>query len=76
MTYILSAVFFALVLLAVATLLHLMVRDYWVEIVAALKGELPVRRPHRSWPTSRVRASVRPRPRVTAPALRPQRAAS
>lgn len=75
MTQIAAALFFALVLTGAAALLHLMVRDYWQEIVAALRGEIPTRRSALPW-TPRGRPSVRPRTVVVRTMPLQQRAAS
>jgi hypothetical protein len=73
-THIAAGLFFALVLTGAATLLHMLVREYWQEIVAALRGEMPVRSGSRSW-AARSRAT--PRPRVVAVrVVQTQRAAS
>ena len=74
-TQIAAALFFALVLTGAAALMHLMVRDYWQEIMAALRGEVLVRRSTRPW-TPRGRPSARPRPVVVRSVPIQQRAAS
>ena len=70
-----AALFFALVLTGAAALMHLMVREYWQEILAALRGELPVRKASRPW-APRGRPSARPRAVVVRAAPLQQRAAS
>ena len=40
MTYLLASFFFALVFIGAALAIHLTVRHHWLEIVAALRGEL------------------------------------
>ena len=40
MTYLLAALFFSLVFIGAAVAIHLTVRAYWPEILAALRGEL------------------------------------
>jgi hypothetical protein len=47
MAYLAAALFFTLALLAAAVVLHVTVRLYWHDILAALRGELgrEVRRP-------------------------------
>lgn len=75
MTHIAAALFFALVLTGAAALIHLMVRDYWQEIVAALRGEVLVRRSERPW-TPRGRPSARPRTVTVRAMPQQQRAAS
>ena len=66
-------VFFTLVLAGSGLLFSLTVREYWSEILAALKGEMPRRRTVRPW-TKRVRVTVHPRP-IAAPAMVRRRAA-
>jgi hypothetical protein len=65
--------FFTLVLAGAGFLFSLTIREYWDEILAALKGEMPRRRTARPW-TKKVRVTVRPRP-IAAPALARRRAA-
>jgi len=60
-THIAAALFFALVLTGAAAIIHLTAREYWQEILAALKGEVPMRRTSRPW-ANRARAIVRQRP--------------
>ncbi len=75
MGHLVSIVFFALVLTGAAFTISLTLREYWAEIIGALKGEMPVRHAQRPW--SRVRMSDRPRPvTVAVRARQPQRAAS
>lgn len=75
MTQIAAALFFALVLTGAAALIHLMVRDYWQEIRAALRGEVLVRSSNRPW-NPRGRPSARPRTVIVRSVPQPQRAAS
>ena len=74
MTHIAAALFFALVLTGAAAIVHLTVREYWDEILSALRGEVPMRRASRPW-AARSRVIARPRP-VAARAVSMQRAAS
>lgn len=74
MTHIASALFFALVLTGAAAMIHLTVREYWQDILSALRGEVPMRAAARPW-TARVRVTARPRP-LAARAVVVQRAAS
>ena len=60
-----ASLFFTIILAASLFSLGFMLREYWGEIVAALKGEMPRRRTARPW-TRQVRVTVQPRP---APAL-------
>ena len=53
--------FFAAVLVGIAAILFLTIKDNMSEILAALRGEMPTRAGARPWVRS-VRASVRPRP--------------
>ncbi len=62
-THIAAALFFALVLTGAGAIIYLTAREYWQEILAALRGEVAARRTARPW-TSRVRATARPRPVV------------
>lgn len=74
MTHIAAALFFALVLIGAASIIHMMVREYWQEILAALRGDMPVRSTARPWAA---RGRSTPRPRVVAVrAVQAQRAAS
>ena len=75
MTQIAAALFFALVLTGAAALIHLTVREYWQEILAALRGEVPVRRSERPW-APRGRPSARPRAVAVRAMPLQQRAAS
>jgi hypothetical protein len=43
MAYLAASLFFTLALLAAAVVIHLTVRAYWPEILAALRGELGLR---------------------------------
>jgi hypothetical protein len=61
-----SALFFTLVLAGSIAAMYLMVKGYWAEIVAALKGEMPTRIVHRPWSGTRVRQPDRARPVVVA----------
>jgi hypothetical protein len=72
-THIAAGLFFALVLTGAAALIQMMVREYWQEIVAALRGDMPVRSTARPW--ARGRATPRPRP-VSVRVVQPQRVAS
>ena len=74
MTHIAAALFFALVLTGAAALIHLTVREYWQDILTALRGEIPMRASARPW-GPRGRPSARPRP-VVVRAMQQQRAAS
>ena len=65
--------FFATVLIGVAAILFLTIKNSLGEITAALRGELPTRDAARPWVRS-VRASARPRP-VQPRAVPQQRAA-
>jgi hypothetical protein len=71
--YVASALFFVLALIAAASILYLTVREYWAEIIGALRGEVPARTTARPWVRG-VRAQVRPRP-VSVQAQGQQRAA-
>ena len=75
MTHIAAALFFALVLTGAAALIHLMVREYWQDIIAALRGEVPMRGTSRPW-SPRGRPSARPRTVVVRTMPQQQRAAS
>jgi hypothetical protein len=74
-THIAAALFFGLVLLGAVAIIHLTVRDYWQEILAALRGEVPMRRTERRW-TARGRTISRPRPVTVRAMPLQQRAAS
>ena len=65
-THLVSMLFFSGFLLGALTLLHVMLRDSWHKITAALVGELPARRASHPWMARRVRPAVRPRPSSTA----------
>ncbi len=75
MTHIAAATFFALVLTGAAAIMHLTLRQYWQDVLAALRGEVPARHVARPW-TARVRPSARPRPVVVRVMPLQQRAAS
>lgn len=60
MTHLLTALFFSLLFIGVGIAGQAMLRDYWQEIVAALKGEPPVRRPA---PAPRLTVTLRAQPR-------------
>ncbi len=74
MSHLASIMFFALVLTGSVFAIALTLREYWAEIIGALKGDVPVRRHLRPWASPRVRATVRPRPVAARAAVR-QRAA-
>lgn len=72
-THIAAALFFAFVLIGAAAVIHMTVREYWNEILAALTGEIPKRR---NRPTAKaIRSTGRPRP-MAARALPQHRAAA
>ena len=73
-TQIAAALFFALVLVGAAALIHRMVREYWQDILKALRGEL-VHSSSRPW-SPRGRPSARPRPVVVRAVPLRQRAVS
>ena len=73
-THIAAGLFFAALVIASAAVIHLTVREYWQEILAALRGEMPVRQSARPW-SSRARTSLRPRPVATVRAVQQHRAA-
>ena len=75
MTHIAAALFFALVLTGSAAIIHLTVREYWQDILAALRGEVPTRSTVRPW-AGRVRVTTRPRPVAVRAMPQQQRAAS
>jgi hypothetical protein len=62
-THIAAALFFALALVGAAAVIHMTVREYWQDILAALRGDVPVRRALRPW-SARFRGTARPRPVV------------
>ena len=70
-----AAFFFAALLIASATVIHLTVREYWQDVLAALRGEMPVRSSSRAW-SARPRVSSRPRPVVTVRAAQSQQRAA
>ena len=70
-THIVAGLFFAALIVASAAVIHLTVREYWQEILSALRGEMPVRHPARAW-TARARVSSRPRPVATVRVVQPQ----
>ena len=74
-THIAAATFFALVLMGAAAIMHLTLRQYWQDVLAALRGEVPARHAARPW-AARVRPSSRPRPVVVRAMPLQQRAAS
>ena len=74
MTHIAAGLFFALALVGAAAIIHVTLREYWQDILAALRGDLPTRSAARPW-ASRPRVTVRTRPATVQAALR-QRAAS
>ena len=74
MTHIAAGLFFALALFGAGAIIHVTLRDYWQDILAALRGEVPARSAARPW-ASRPRVTVRTRP-ATVQAAMPQRAAS
>ncbi len=67
--------FFASVLIGVAAILYLTVKDHLDEILAALRGEVPTRAAARPWVRS-ARASARPRPVQQARVVQPQQRAA
>jgi hypothetical protein len=73
-THIAAALFFAALFVASAAVIHLTVREYWQEILAALRGQMPVRSGARPWARSRV--TSRPRPIATVRAVQPQQRAA
>ncbi|MDB5698581.1 MAG: hypothetical protein JWN69_1385 [Alphaproteobacteria bacterium] len=73
MTHIAAGLFFALVLVGAAAILHLTIREHLSEILAALVGEVPARR-SRPW-GRRVKVTVRRDP-ASARVMLPQRAAA
>ena len=74
MTHLVTALFFVAASIGATVVIHLTIREYRREILAALKGELPPRRALRPW-TYRVRVAPRLRP-VAAPAQPLRRAAA
>ena len=74
-THIAAALFFGLALIGAGAIIHLTVREYWQDILAALRGEVPMRRTARPW-AGRVRGTARPRPVVVRVMPFQQRAAS
>ena len=75
MTHIAATLFFALVLMGAVALIRFTVREYWQEILSALRGEIPMRSTSRPW-SPRGRPSARPRAVVVRAAPLQQRAAS
>ena len=75
MTHIAAALFFALVLTGAVAVIHLTVRDYWQDILSALRGEVPMRRTARPW-VARGRTIARPRSVTVRVVPLQQRAAS
>ena len=74
MTQIAAALVFAAILIASAAVIHLTVREYWQDILAALRGEVPTRSTVRPWAARRV--TSRPRPVVTVRAAQQQQRAA
>ncbi len=74
MTHIAAVLAFAGILLASVAVIHFTVREYWQDILAALRGDVPARSSVRPW-ASRARFTSRPRPVVTVRAAQQQRAA-
>jgi hypothetical protein len=72
-THIAAGLFFALILIGAAAVLHITVRDHLSEILAALFGEVRLRR-ERPW-ARRVRVTVRRDP-APARVMQQQRAAA
>ena len=68
-----SVLFFLLALVGAASIIALTIHEHWAEMLATLRGEMPVRNATRPWVRS-VRAQVRPRP-VQQRAAQPQRVA-
>ena len=75
MTHIAAGLFFALVLIGAAAVIRFTLREYWQDILAALRGDVPVREVAQPW-TARVRVTTRPRPVATRAAVQLRRAAS
>ena len=75
MTHIAAALFFALALTGAAAIIYLTAREYWQDILAALRGEVPTRQTVRPW-AGRVRPTARPRPVVVRAMPIQRRAAS
>ncbi len=73
-THIAAALFFAAVLLGAGAIIRATLRDYWQDIMAALRGDVPVRRSNRPW-ASRARVIARPRTVASARAVPQQRVA-
>ena len=73
--HIAAALFFALVLAGAAVTIFLTAREYWQDILAALRGEVPMRRTSRPW-AARGRITARPRPVAMRAMPLQQRAAS
>ncbi len=67
--------FFATVLIGVAAILFLTIKDNLHEVIAALRGDMPARVDARPWVRS-VRASARPRPAQPQRAIPQRRAAA
>ncbi len=75
MTHIAAGLFFALVLTGAAAIICLTLREYWQDVLAALRGQVPARHTVRPW-TARVRPTARPRPVVVRAVPLQRRAAS
>lgn len=59
MAHLASAFFFLTLIGCAVAGLALLLREHELEIVAALRGERPLRRGHRRWNGARVRSQVR-----------------
>lgn len=70
MSHLIIALFFITIFIGVGVAAQLMVKEYWDEIVNALLGKQPARKPI----PSRFTVTVRPRP-AFAQAMRPRGAA-
>ena len=60
MSHIAAALFFSLLFIAAGLAGQLMVREYWEEIMAALRGNAPVRN---AAPAPLMTVTIRPQPR-------------
>ena len=60
MTHIAIALFFSLVFIGAGIAAQAIIRAYWIEIRAALRGEMAVRRAEPAY--SRITVTVRPQP--------------
>jgi hypothetical protein len=65
-THIAITLFFSLIFIGAGIAAQMMVKEYWEEIVAALRGQPPVRK---TAPAPRFKVKLRPGPQF-APALR------